>query len=159
MTLQTRKFSMRDRLHMWAYRWKNRNNESNLVLHARHELALLGGADDKMQQAMNAHIIGMVKLFSKEGHSGFSASYAIGILEKLLRFEPITPLTGEPGEWVEVSDGTLQNKRCSHVFKEKGQAYDIDGRIFRDAIGCYTNRDSRVNVTFPYTPKREYVDV
>lgn len=159
MVLQTHKFTLRDRLRMWAYRWKNRNKESNLVLHARAELALLGGADDEMQQAMNEHIIGMVKLFSKEGHSGFSASYAIGILEKLLRFEPITPLTGEPGEWVEVASGTLQNKRCSHVFKEAGQAYDIDWRIFRDANGCYTNRDSRVNVTFPYTPKREYVDV
>ena len=60
MVLQTHKFTLRDRLRMWAYRWKNRNKESNLVLHARAELALLGGADDEMQQAMNEHIIGMV---------------------------------------------------------------------------------------------------
>lgn len=25
--------------------------------------------------------------------------------------------------------------------------------------GCYTSRDSLVPVTFPYTPKSEYVDV
>ena len=54
-----------------------------------------------------------------------------------------------------------QNNRASHVFKcSDGQAYDIEGKIFRDKAGhCYTNRDSRVDVTFPYTPKREYVDV
>jgi hypothetical protein len=54
-----------------------------------------------------------------------------------------------------------QNNRCCHVFKDNaGNAYDIDGKIFREPDGaCYTSRDSRVPVTFPYTPVREYVDV
>jgi hypothetical protein len=63
---------------------------------AEHELKLLSDGDpDETQQAMNKHILEMVKLFAEEGHSGFSASYAIRILEKLLRFEPLVALTGE----------------------------------------------------------------
>ena len=64
----------------------------------------------------------------------------------------------------ENGDGVFQNNRCLRVFKDKnrfnGQAYDIEGRIFREPDGgCYTSSDSCVPVTFPYTPKREYVDV
>jgi hypothetical protein len=134
---------------------------SNLIKYAERELALLGGADDEMQKAMNAHVLKMVALFADEGHSGFSAAYSIGILERLLRFEPLTPLTGADSEWCEVSENVFQNRRCGHVFKgPDGAAYDIDGRIFREPSGaCYTNHQSRVPVTFPYTPKREYVDV
>ena len=77
------------------------------------------------------------------------------------RFQPLTPLQGTPDEWNECASGVWQNNRCSHVFKDAdGRAYDIDGRIFREPNGCcYTNRESRVYVQFPYTPTREYVDV
>lgn len=135
-----------------------------LLEHAKHELSLIASEDedvaDEMQLEMNAHILEMVERFADAGHSGFSASYAVAVLEKLLRFEPLTPLTGEDEEWTEVADGVFQNKRCSHVFKENGEAYDIDGKIFREPSGaCFTSSESRVPVTFPYTPKREYVDV
>ena len=55
----------------------------------------------------------------------------------------------------------IQNHRCSHVFKgPDGRAYDINGRIFCESNGCcYTSRDCRVYIEFPYTPKCEYVDV
>ena len=34
------------------------------------------------------------------------------------------------------------------------------GKVFRDPDGfCFTNRDSRTPVTFPYTPATVYVDV
>ena len=43
---------------------------------------------------------------------------------------------------------------------EDGKAYDIKGRIFREPSGCcYTNKNSRVYITFPYSPKSEYIDV
>lgn len=133
---------------------------SNLVSHAKRELALLGGEDCEMQQAMNKHIIKMLMVFADEGHSGFSASYARGIISDLLAYKPLTPLTGEDSEWVEVSEGTKQNNRHHSVFMENGKAYDIDGRVFEDASGSrYTNYNSRVNVTFPYTPKTEIVKV
>jgi hypothetical protein len=134
----------------------------NLMAHARRELPVAG--DDEMQSLMNRQLLQIVAVFSTHGHSGFSASYAAGVLEKLLRFEPLGPLTGEPGEWIDHGDGVFQNNRCSRVFKQpdrfNGQAYDLDGRVFREPSGaCYTNRESMVPITFPYTPKTEYIDV
>lgn len=133
---------------------------SNLVKHAEHELSLIGDGECEMQQAMNKHLVEMVKVFAEEGHSGFSAGYAVSLLEKLLRYEPLTPLTGEDDEWVDVGH-CFQNKRCSHVLKDyDGKAYDINGKIFKQPDGvCYTGSGSRVAVEFPYMPKSEYVDV
>lgn len=128
---------------------------------AKDELTRAGFFDkDSMYGGMLGEaVMKMIDVFADEGHSGMSASVAISAFEKVARFEPLTPLTGEDDEWFEVTDGMFQNRRCSHVFKENGQAYDIEGRIFREPSGaCFTSRESRVPVTFPYVPKREYVD-
>lgn len=135
--------------------------------YAINELTRIGmyGSGDEMNDAMCEHILKMVNVFAEEGHSGFSANYAINILQKLLRFEPLSPLTGEDDEWqlCEYSDReTYQNKRLGRVFKEgkDGQAYDIRGKVFVEPNGAsYTSRDSRVYIDFPYTPKTEYVNV
>lgn len=140
---------------------------SNLVKHAERELELLGMGPDvegEMNRAMREHILMMVRAFADGEHSGSSASYALGVLNKVLDFEPVTPLTGEPDEWVELGyddDMRAQNKRCGHVFRRvDGTAYDSEGRIFREAGGsCFTGRGSRVDITFPYAPTRVYVDV
>ncbi|MBK3745284.1 hypothetical protein G3A39_39565 [Paraburkholderia aspalathi] len=131
---------------------------------AKRELEMLRGpnpAPDKMQDQIETAILDIVDKFAGQGHSGSSASYTIACIEKLLRFEPLTPLTGVDDEWANVSDGLYQNKRCSRVFKDaNGQVYDINGKVFREPSGaCFTNRDSRVPVVFPYTPKTEIVDV
>lgn len=72
-----------------------------------------------------------------------------------MAFGPLSPLTGEDSEWNEIGEGRFQNRRSSRVFKdEDGRAYDIEGRVFRDGAGCYTSRDSRVYVEFPYPGHR-----
>lgn len=135
---------------------------SNLEDYARSELTRAGlfDSDSDYGRMMGDAIMKMIKLFADEGHSGFSANMAINIFNKVARFEPLTPLTGEDDEWNEVGEGTFQNRRCSHVFKgPDGRAYDIDGKVFRRPDGsCYTNYNSRVYVTFPYTPGSEYVE-
>lgn len=132
----------------------------NLVEFAKHELALANVGDSLYGDMLPEAVLEIVKVFEEQGHSGMSAGIVTQLVEKLMRFEPLTPLTGGDDEWTEVSPGCFQNKRCSHVFKENGEAYDINGRIFREPGGsCFTNRDSRVPVTFPYTPKHEYVDI
>ena len=136
---------------------------SNLIDHARAELAAIGIQPQPgkpiIQKMVSEDVLELLEVFSKQGHSGSSAPYIAGLFHKLAMFEPLGPLTGADSEWVEVGEGVFQNARCSHVFKENGQAYDSEGRIFREPDGsCFTNRDSRVPVTFPYTPKREYVD-
>jgi hypothetical protein len=142
--------------------------ESNLLTHARRELAALRGPNpepDEMQDEMDKCVLDVVRIFADQGHSGSSAAYAIGCIEKVLRFEPITPLAGTDDEWVEVAeeDGKplFQNARCGRVFKvgADGEAYDLDGFVFRDPDGStWTNSESRRPVTFPYTPTTEVVD-
>lgn len=136
---------------------------NNYVKHLDREWDAMGwpkaGHDDPQVWIYN-HLVKLLNAFDGEGHSGTSAPYTVDLFRKLALFEPIGPLTGADSEWAEVTDGTEQNKRCSHVFRENGQAYDIEGRIFRDSDGaCFTSSNSRVPVEFPYTPKREYVDV
>lgn len=143
---------------------------SNLHNHALAEFRAAGWTDadgkfeDEMQEAICNHVLELLKVFSDEGHSGSTAPYTVNMFKKLAMFEPLVPLTGEDWEWNECGNGVFQNKRCSRVFKQadrfNGQAYDIEGRVFREPTGaCYTSTESRVPVTFPYTPKTEYVDV
>ncbi len=141
---------------------------SNYQSHAMREFRAAGWCDkdgkfnDDMQELICKHVLKLLDVFADEGHSGSSAPYAIRLFKQLASFEPIMPLSGDADEWNEVGEGMFQNNRCSHVFKDSadGQAYDCEGRIFREPNGsCFTSKDSRVMVTFPYTPKREYVDV
>lgn len=149
---------------------------SNLNHHALAEFRAAGWTDeagnykDEMQQAICEHVLKLLDVFSDEGHSGTSAPYAVDLFKKLAMFEPLVPLTGEDWEWNECGDGVFQNKRCSRVFKQAdrfdGQAYDLDGIVFWDwhtdsetgekSKVYFTSSDSRVPVTFPYTPKTEY---
>ena len=140
----------------------------SLLSYAESELDRIGMTDDgDMNGMMRKHLLHMVKEFADEGHTGFSANYALQCLEKLMRFKPLSPLTGEDDEWTEVTRISgyphFQNKRCSSIFKEgdTGEVYDIDGKVFWEWLrdeetgeqfkSYYTSRDSRVPVTFPYT--------
>jgi hypothetical protein len=152
---------------------------SNLKHHALMEFRAAGWVDDKgeycdeMQGMICDHVLKLLDVFADEGHSGSSAPYAVNLFKTLAMFEPIVPLTGEDWEWTEIAremsgsnNGTLyQNKRCSRVFKDDGGAYDIDGIVFYDWFedenherhkSHFTSKESRVYVTFPYTPTTEY---
>ena len=141
------------------------------IKHAKRELAFLLKPDegetqpDSMNKMMYDNLLEMVNTFAEQGHSGFSAGYAIEILILLLKQEPIRPLTGEDDEWDDVTDMNdgdvlYQNNRCSRVFKDESGVYDTQGKAFNDPGGCsYSNSNSRVPVVFPYTPTTVYVDV
>jgi len=144
---------------------------SNLIEHAKREFKAMGYVplgevqEEDPNKWMQENVLELLEVFAKQGHSGSSAPFCIQYFKTLASFEPLCPLTGEDDEWNDISghsdNPTWQNARCSHVFKDAdGQAYDINGKIFREPDGCcYTSRDSQVNVTFPYAPKTEYVDV
>jgi len=148
---------------------------SNMVSFAESELDLIGMKDEEgMNGMMRKHILHMVEEFANEGHSGFSASYALQCLKKLLAYKPLSPLTGEDSEWTEVSEymghKCYQNKRYSAVFKDENGVYNSEGKVFWSWMtdkdtgekfkSYYTSRDSRVYITFPYnvpeTPEYEY---
>lgn len=143
---------------------------SNLLKHAESELKRMGmGIDtqDPMNKLMHDQIIQIVKTFSTQGHSGFSAGYAVGIIEKLLRFEPLSPLTGEHEEWVAVQSEdnvvTYQNKRYSCVFKEgrNGRAYDIEAVAYRRGKDgtTFIKGGQRHYISFPYTPSTKIITI
>ena len=141
---------------------------SNYIEHAKREFIAIGYDLEQTEEDPNKwiveNVLELLEVFSKQGHSGSSAPFCIGYFEKLARFKPLSPLTGEDAEWNDVSEfgdkGTFQNNRCSNVFKNGNGAYDINGKVFREKNGaCYTNSESRVPVEFPYVPKTEYVDV
>ena len=142
-----------------------RGKDDTLVAHAKRELAQgLGERSDSMDYAMAVHLVGMVRVFSAEGHSGFSASYAVAALKNLLGFEPLGPLTGGDDEWAVLDFDehvAAQNKRCSHVFRRAdGTAYDSEAVVFREPSGlCFVGKHSRRDITFPYTPQHVYADV
>lgn len=139
----------------------------NLIDHALREFQAVGypafetleeGPDKWIQQ----NILQLLYTFSEQGHSGSSAPFAISAFSKLANFEPLGPLTGADSEWIDPDgSGVLQNTRCGHVFKGiDGRAYDTQGKIFREPNGeCFQSADSRVYISFPYTPTPEYVDV
>ena len=126
-----------------------------------------GCVEEDPNLRMRLCVLELIDVFSKQEHSGSSAPFCVALFKKLASLEPLGPLTGEDSEWMDVSDVSggepgqmFQNKRCGRVFKDEDGAYDINGRVFREPNGmCYTNLDSRVPVTFPYTPVTEYVDV
>ncbi len=139
---------------------------SYFLEHAERELLAAGYDPDQSKEGPNkrirANILELIEVFAKQGHSGGSASYCIDAFYKLANIEPLVPLTGEDDEWDDAPSGELrQNIRYPRVLKEPGgRVFDIHGKVFRRPDGSqYTSHDSRVDVTFPYTPKIEYVDV
>lgn len=119
--------------------------------YARQELSLLDSGDDPMQAEMNKDIMQVVKLFGSQEHSGLSAGYAIGAIERLLRFQPLTPLTGKDDEWNEVGEGLFQSRRCPSVFKDSKGACD-NGVVTTRYVGDDSSYSASVRycIKFPY---------
>lgn len=131
-----------------------------LVEHAKYELCRLEGkGKDHVEDVINQQALELVEQFSLQGHSEISANHLINILIRLLRFKPLTPLTGEDDEWSSPSsvDGVQQNKRYSSVFKyPDGRVEDISA-IYVSTNGghtwsLYPDERYRKYVTFPYMP-------
>lgn len=93
--------------------------DSNLVRHAIAELDRMGETSYE-EPSMRRAILDLVRTFAEQGHSGSSAGWCVAVLEKLLRFEPLTPITNDPAEWVEVADELWQCARDSACFSTDG---------------------------------------
>jgi hypothetical protein len=93
--------------------------DSNLVKHARRELALFG-EDEWVTEG----VVKIVSAFAEMGHSGSSAEAVTGYLERLLRFKALTPLTDDPADWEDCSEMSgypiWQNIRDSRAMSTDG---------------------------------------
>lgn len=107
--------------------------ETKLVTYAREELQRAGLFDEDADYggALGERILATVRAFSG-GHSGGSAMIAITALERILRWQPLTPLTSDPSEWTDVTEMTgyplWQSKRKPSAFSHDGGEswYDVE---------------------------------
>lgn len=110
----------------------------------------------KTQKAVNDDILDIIKLFSSQGHSGFSAGYSLNILKRLLDYKPLSAITGDEDEWEQLNyspDLAYQNKRCPSLFRDAdGKVYNVEARVFSDDNGhtWYNCKESREYVELPY---------
>jgi len=95
---------------------------SNLVDYAKSELTLAGlfDKDSDYDGMLGDAALDIVAKFASQGHSGMSAELVTQLVTKLMRYEPITPLTYGPEEWTYVADDLWQNKRKGDVFSADG---------------------------------------
>jgi hypothetical protein len=78
----------------------------------------------------------MCETFDSAGHSGFSASYAAHVFAELSAWKPLTPLTDDPTEWMDIDESMAgepnlwQSRRNPACFSnDAGKTfYDIDER-------------------------------
>ena len=111
---------------------------SNLVDHANRELDILGyprplvpdaDVEFDMDTEMRRCLVELVTVFANQHHSGFSSSYCLSLLNKLLRFEPLSPVTNNPEEWVDQSYHPAHNNKLEILFQNirHSEAFSHDG--------------------------------
>jgi len=131
------------------------------------QLAELFNSDSPYDGNIGKAVEELLIVFQKQSHSGMSASIVSSIFNKIATGGILTPLKGTKDEWHDTHtmyDSTpddkplFQNIRYSTIFAidDVGtDAYDIHGIIFEDPSGAtFTSGDSRIPVTFPYTPPK-----
>lgn len=107
---------------------------SNLVKHAKKELKMAGlfDKDSDYDGMLGEAVLELVKVFAKQGHSGFSANWTLDVFDKVARYKPLTPIGTTKDEWMDVSDMSTdpmwQNTRRGTTFsRDAGKTwYDID---------------------------------
>ena len=105
----------------------------SLAKHAEKELRLAGLFDKNSDYngMLGDAVMELIKVFSKQGHSGMSASMVSNLFDKLSRYKQLTSLTFKDDEWNEVGTGVFQNKRRGSVFKDgkDSRPYFIDAFV------------------------------
>lgn len=130
---------------------------------------------DNPDRWIQENVLELLEVFSKQGHSGFSAAYVINLFSKLAKHEPLTPIMCTGDEWSDIDEemGTdiYQNNRCSAVFKngKNGKPYYLDAIVWRNQKGVtFTGTvlnskkeqiHSRQTIRIPFNSKTFYIDV
>lgn len=109
---------------------------SSLVDHAKYELELAGmfDKDSDYDGMLGNAVLELVKVFAKQGHSGFSAGRTLALFDAVANFKNLTPIGTTDDEWMDVAEmtadgkGMWQNKRRGTTFSRDGGKtwYDID---------------------------------
>ena len=145
----------------------------SLINHAKREFALLNSVDEYNRMIEDC-VLEVIEKVANQGHSGLSIEIFKNVLDTLLSYKPLTALTGEDDEWMNVNEEEeyilYQNIRASNVFKHvykdgRIECYNIDGIVWytmevdekgEEYKSYFTNIKSRTPVEFPYYPTTEY---
>jgi len=116
-----------------AEHWcERRQIMSSLIDYAKEEIKRAGlfDSDSDYNGMLGKAVMELIEVFSRQGHSGLSAHFTLGIFDKVARFKPLTSLTYKKDEWNKVTEDTWQNKRDFSVFSKDGGKthYSIDKR-------------------------------
>jgi len=143
----------------------------SLIEHAKAELKYSGyipldqEQDDSPNKWIQENLLELIEVFSKQGHSGFSASYCIDAFCKLANYKLLSPIKDDSqNDWCETSKNVFQHKRLSALFKDgKGMPYYLDAITWKESNGSYYHGSahtsngeiitSRQLVRFPFFPK------
>lgn len=84
---------------------KTKKTENTFLERVKYEVEFVGllDKDSDYEGGIGRAVIELAETFSKQGHSGFSASYVGSIFYALIQDKALTPLTNEPEEWEDVS--------------------------------------------------------
>lgn len=96
--------------------------ESNLITHAKRELALIGEEPETV-----AGYLKVIEAWGDMGHSGGSASIGISVLFRLFQQKNLKPLTDNPDEWIIHRKGNFGAKRDYCQNKRNPEAFSDDG--------------------------------
>lgn len=132
-----------------------------LVDFAKEELERAGlfKKDSDYEGQLGKAVLALVKVFAKQGHSGFSAQQAIEIFGRVAKYKILTPIdTPVESDYSVVCDDRtngktiLQHRRLSSLFSsDNGKTwYDIDAK--RTLWDRLTGKVFH-NIQFPYWPE------
>lgn len=93
-----------------------------LVDHAKSELKRAGlfDKDSDYNGMLGKAVLDLVKVFAKQGHSGYSARMTRQIFDIVASYKALTPLTDDPEEWTPVEGDMWRNKRSCDCFSKNG---------------------------------------
>ena len=101
-------------------------------------------------------LLAMLEASNVGEHSGSSWQFLLETFRRLASFKPLSPLTGDEDEWVEVAENLEQNRRYGSVFrrhKDNNCCFDIDAFVYGgDKNKTWgSNPEIRHIIKFPYS--------
>ena len=148
--------------------WKTELKEE-LLNHSFNELKTVGLFDEDSDYGglIGKSVYELMKVFSKQGHSGFSAQWVRELFNKLANYETLSPLT--ENDWVDVSEYGVkkdkplyQSTRNPAAFctnpKDKTTWYHVDGKPLEEGIKIALKKFLLTEQILPADKRKEILE-